>query len=57
MNVYDIEIDCIKVRTHSVVANSTKEAKALFLVKYPTSKIVAVYLHSEYVQIQGVNDE
>jgi hypothetical protein len=57
MKVFDIETDFTYSQTHSVVAENIAEAERIFLGQYWPITIKAIRLHSEYVQIQGVDEQ
>ena len=57
MKVFDIETDFTYSQTHSVVAENIAEAERIFLGQYWPTTIKAIRLHSEYVQIQGVDEQ
>jgi hypothetical protein len=57
MKVFDIETSFTYAQTHSVVADNMAEAERIFLGKYWPETIKAIRLHSEYVQIQGINEQ
>jgi len=57
MKVFDIEDGFTYSKTHSVVAENMGEAERIFLAKYGPTTIKAIKLHSEYVQIQGIDEQ
>ena len=57
MKVFDIEDGCTYSQVHSVVAENIAEAERIFLGKYWPTTIKAIRLHSEYVQIQGIDEQ
>jgi len=57
MKVFDIENGYSYSQTHSVVAENMAEAERIFLAKYWPTTIKAIKLHSEYVQIQGIDEQ
>lgn len=57
MKVFDIVDGYSYSQTHSVVAENMAEAERIFLSKYWPTTIKAIHLHSEYVQIQGIDEQ
>jgi hypothetical protein len=57
MNVYDIEDGFNYSQVHSVVAENMAQAERIFEAKYWPTKVKAIKLHSEYVQIQGYDEQ
>lgn len=57
MNVYDIDVGFNYSQTHSVVAENMAQAERIFLAKYWPVQIKTIKLHSEYVQIQGYDEQ
>ena len=57
MKVFDVETSHSYSQTHSVVAENMAEAERIFLAKYWPTTIKAIRLHSEYVQIQGIDEQ
>ena len=57
MKVFDIENGHCYSQTHSVVAENMAEAERIFLAKYWPTTIKSISLHSEYVQIQGIDEQ
>jgi hypothetical protein len=57
MKVYDIEDGYNYAQVHSVVADSMAEAERIYRAKYWPTTIKAIRLHSEYVQIQGIDEQ
>ena len=57
MKVFDIETNYSITQPHSVVAESMAEAERIFLGQYWPTTIKAIRLHSEYVQIQGIDEQ
>lgn len=57
MKVYDIEDGFNYSQVHSVVAETMAEAERIFKAKYWPVEIKAIRLHSEYVQVQGIDEQ
>ena len=57
MKVYDIDDGYTYSQTHSVVAENMAQAERIFHLKYPYNTIKRITLHSEYVQIQGIDEQ
>jgi len=56
MKVYDVNTFYVG-DTHSVVADSMAEAERIFKAKYPYVDITVITLHSQYVQVQGLDEQ
>ena len=57
MKVFDIETNFSYGQIHSVVAENMAEAERIFLGKYQSIIIKSIRLHSDYVQIQGIDEQ
>lgn len=57
MKVYDINTGYTCGQTHSVVAENIAQAERIFLAKYWPTEIQEIRLHSEYVQVQGFDEQ
>ena len=57
MNVYDIETGYSYSQVHCIVANNMGDAERIFKNKYWPTEIKSIRLHSEYVQVQGVDEQ
>ena len=57
MNSYDILTSYNYSQTHCVVAKSIADAEKIFKLKYHYQTILEIKLHSNYVQIQGIDDK
>ena len=57
MKVFDIDTGIGGYQVHSVVAETMGEAERIFRAKYWPTEIIAIKLHSEYVQIQKFDEQ
>ena len=57
MKVFDIQTGIGDWQIHSVVAENMAEAERIYKAKYRYTTIQHIILHSEYVQIQGVDEQ
>ena len=56
MKVYDIDDGFCYSQIHSVVAENMAQAERIYKTKYPYNIIRNITLHSEYVQVQGIDN-
>ena len=57
MKVFDIETCSSYSQNYAVVADSYAEAERIFLAKYWPITIKGIRLHSEYAQVQEVDEQ
>ena len=57
MKVYDIETRYTYSQPHSVVAESMADAARIYNAKYWPTEIKSIRLHSDYVLVQGIDEE
>ena len=57
LKVYDVNDGFCYGQIHSVVAENVAQAERIYRFKYPYDTIRTMTLHSEYVQVQGIDDK
>lgn len=57
LKVYDVTDVFCHGQIHSVVAENVAQAERIYRLKYPYATIRTMTLHSEYVQVQGIDDK